>query len=65
MKLIILIILSILSTSCNSQEKIVNPNKKSDSDNVEIESPIIRGLNQPVYSKIPKEIYGLEQMEME
>jgi ligand-binding sensor domain-containing protein len=40
MKLIILIILSILSTSCNSQEKKVNTNKKSDSDKVEIKSQI-------------------------
>ena len=40
MKLIILIILSILSTSCNSQEKKVNLNKKSDSDKVEIEAQI-------------------------
>ena len=40
MKLIILIILSVLSTSCNSQEKKVNTNNKSDSDKVEIESQI-------------------------
>jgi ligand-binding sensor domain-containing protein len=39
MKLTILIILSILTTSCNSQEKKVNT-KKSDSTKVEIESQI-------------------------
>ena len=39
MKLTILIILSILTTSCNSQEKKVNT-KKSDSAKVEIESQI-------------------------
>ena len=40
MKLIILIIISILSASCNSQEKKVNTNKKSDSVKVEIEAQI-------------------------
>jgi ligand-binding sensor domain-containing protein len=40
MKLIILIIISILSTSCNSKEKIVNTNKKSASDKIELESQI-------------------------
>jgi hypothetical protein len=40
MKLIILLTLSILSASCNSQEKRLNTNKKSDSDKVEIESQI-------------------------
>jgi ligand-binding sensor domain-containing protein len=40
MKLIILLTLSILSTSCNSQEEKVKNNKKSDSDKVEIESQI-------------------------
>lgn len=40
MKLIILLTISILSTSCNSQEKKVNANKKSDSGKVEIESQI-------------------------
>ena len=40
MKLILLLMLSILSTSCNSQEKNENTNKKSDSAKVEIESQI-------------------------
>lgn len=40
MKLIILLLLSILSTSCNSQEKKENTIKKSDSDKIEIESQI-------------------------
>ncbi|MBK8110802.1 MAG: hypothetical protein IPK46_10990 [Saprospiraceae bacterium] len=41
MKLLILIILTILSTSCNSQEKKINTSKNiSDSDNIEIESQI-------------------------
>jgi ligand-binding sensor domain-containing protein len=40
MKLIILITLSILSTSCSSQENKLNTYKKSDSDKVEIESQI-------------------------
>lgn len=40
MKLITLIILSILSTSCNSQEKKVNTTKKSDSVKVEMEAQI-------------------------
>ncbi len=40
MKLIILLTLSILSISCNSQEKKVNTNKVSESDKVEIESQI-------------------------
>ncbi|MFA7275054.1 MAG: two-component regulator propeller domain-containing protein [Crocinitomicaceae bacterium] len=40
MRLMILIILSHLSTSCNSQEKQVNSNKKSDSNKVVIESQI-------------------------
>jgi hypothetical protein len=63
MKLIILLTLSILSTSCNSQEKKGNTNKKSDSDKVEIESQI--GEYVTSILKIRKEIYGLEQMEME
>jgi hypothetical protein len=40
MKLIILLTLSILSTSCNAQENKLNTYKKSDSDKVEIESQI-------------------------
>ena len=40
MKLIILLTLSILSISCNSQEKKVNTNKVSELDKVEIESQI-------------------------
>ena len=40
MKLIILLTLTILSASCNLQEKRLNTNKKSDSDKVEIESQI-------------------------
>lgn len=40
MKLIVLLILSILSTSCNSQEKKVNTNKMNDSDQQETESQI-------------------------
>jgi ligand-binding sensor domain-containing protein len=39
MKIILLIIISILLTSCNSQEKM-NANKKSDSNKMEIESQI-------------------------
>jgi len=40
MKLIILLAISILSTSCNSQEKKVNTSTKCDSDKIEIESQI-------------------------
>jgi hypothetical protein len=40
MKLIILIILSILSTTCNSQEKKLNIGQKSDSDKVEVGSQL-------------------------
>ncbi|MBK6565937.1 MAG: hypothetical protein IPG18_12235 [Saprospiraceae bacterium] len=64
MKLIIPIILSILSTSCNSQEKKVNHNIKSDSDKVEIESQIGEYVTS-VFEDSQRKFMVLEQMEME